>query len=260
MARKLSRKHLVGLALVLAGVIIVTWYIDWQKASSKPYFTQSPPFEAPKREVVFTEHAMHRVELEKLLKHGLTEEEALERFGPNKPLELQEGVHRLYSYAYPPAVIERLADESPQNYGIGILLEFANGCLINAFEARTVVRNHFLDGETLLRELSLGDSPETVVALLGEPSAMSHEKGQIGFFYHFKPEISEDFPIEYAEATLVIDFLDDRLVSSEYCFTPKNAPETTSPIAELLARRTCHLHGEDSDGSPRWEEPLIPVP
>ena len=180
----------------------------------------------------------------------------MERFGPNKPIDLSDETHHhIYVYAYPPAVIERLAVESPTNYGIGLWLEFAKGHLVNAYEMRNVVRNQFLDGETLLRELSLGDSPETVVALLGEPPAIIRHDETRAFLYRYEPEKSDGFPAEYKEAILTIEFQDKRLVNSQYAFTPKNATETTEPIAELLARRICHLHGEDSDGIPYWEEP-----
>ncbi|MBO4619375.1 MAG: hypothetical protein J5654_04630 [Victivallales bacterium] len=254
-----SKRQIIGLIAVLAFICAVTWFLDHRQPAPEPFFTRTPPNDPiPPRQEFLTEHLATRKELVELLETGLDEQEAVARFGHNEPLVLPDG-DRLYIYSYPPEVIKQLSGQSPQNYSIGVVLVFSQGRLVSAYEGRQITRNRFLAGESLLRQLRRGDSPETVVAVLGEPFAMRREDDQTVFIYSYRPDISDDFPQEYDNAELDIAFQDGCLVRSQYSFRSKDADADTDDsgnpsIFATGTLQTCLLHHEDSDGTPHWEE------
>ena len=260
MSRKPSKRQVIGLIAVLAFIFAVTWFLDHRRSAPKPYFTQTPAGDpAPPRQKFFTGRPASCAELMEFLENSLAEEEAVARFGPNEPLELADD-ERVYIYSYSPEVIERLSRQSPQNYSVGVVLAYSQGRLVSAYEGRQISRNRFFDGEALLRQIHLGDSPNTVVAMLGGPFTMRYEDGQIVFIYSYRPDLSDDFPQEYDNAELDIAFQDRRLVRSQYCFYTKDDGTDTgddddSTIFATGTVHTCLLHREDSDSVPHWAEP-----
>ena len=259
MPSKPSKRQLIGLAAVLIFVGAVTWFLDHRRPAPEPFFTQTSPAEPPSPQVFFAEHPASRAELMELLETDLAEEEVVAHFGPNKPLELADD-ERLYFYSYSPEVIEQLSVQSPQNYGVGVMLAYSQGHLVSAHEGRQISRNRFLAGESLIRQLHRGDSPEAVVAVLGEPAAMRREDGQTIFIYNYRPDLSDDFPQGFDNAELDIAFQDGQLVQSQYSFFTKDADTDTDldgnpSVFATGMSQTCLLHRKDSDGVPHWEEP-----